>query len=148
MHKTLALPSHCVNKFEFDIFMYRDRDRITSDSITLKSTRTKIQQSALFNTFFHLDCWEHKILTLCQGTDHFEEVCSPSLGGGQLLSTTGRNAGLFLPANMSSHVTSAPPEEVSFLNNLFYTVRADQSNLWLRVSWGPKSKETVHHGAL
>ena len=148
MHKTPALPSHCVNKFEVDIFMCSDRDRITSDSITLKSTRTKIQQSALFNTFFHLDCWEHKILTLCQGTDHFEEVCSPSLGGGQLLSTTGRNAGLFLPANMSSHVTSAPPAEVSFLNNLFYTVRADQSNLWLRVSWGPKSKETVHHGAL
>ena len=123
MHKTPALPSHCVNKFEFNIFMYRDRDRITSDSITLKSTRTKIQQSALF----HLDCWEHIILNLCQGADHFEEVCSPSLGGGQLLSTTGRNAGLFLPANMSSHVTSAPPAEVSFLNNLSHTVRADQS---------------------
>ena len=137
MHKTLALPSHCVNKFEFDIFMYRDRDRITSDSITLKSTRTKIQQSALFNTFFHLDCWEHKILTLCQGTDHFEEVCSPSLGGGQLLSTTGRNAGLFLPANKSSHVASAPPAEVSFLNNLFYTVRADQSMVE-GIKLGPK----------
>ena len=144
MHKTPALPSHCVNKFEVDIFMCSDRDRITSDSITLKSTRTKIQQSALF----HLHRWENIILNLCQGTDHFEEVCSPSLGGGQLLSTTGRNAGLSLPANMSSHVTSAPPAEVSFLNNLFYTVRADQSNLWLRVSWGPKSKETVHHGAL
>ena len=124
MHKTPALPSHCVNKFEVDIFMCSDRDRITSDSITLKSTRTKIQQSALFNTFFHLDCWEHKILTLCQGTDHFEEVCSPSLGGGQLLSTTGRNAGLSLPANMSSHVTSAPPAEVSFINNLFHAVQS------------------------
>ena len=54
MHKTPALPSHCVNKFEVDIFMCSDRDRITSDSITLKSTRTKIQQSALFNNLFFL----------------------------------------------------------------------------------------------